>query len=46
MLNWLGSESDPFRTRATAMARFLGDALRARKGVVAATRRTTSRKRS
>lgn len=45
MLNWLGTESYPFRARATAMARFLGDAVRARKGVVAATRRTTSRSR-
>jgi hypothetical protein len=33
MLNWLGSETYPFRARATAMARFLADALRARKGV-------------
>jgi len=46
MLNWLGTESYPFRSRATAMARFLADALRARKGVVAATRRTSSRRRS
>jgi AcrR family transcriptional regulator len=27
MLNWLGIEGYPFRARATAMARFLGDAL-------------------
>ncbi len=32
MLNWLGIETYPFRARATAMARFLADALRARKG--------------
>src|SRR5262249_17794139 len=32
MLNWLGIEDYPFRARATAMARFLGDALR-KKGV-------------
>jgi AcrR family transcriptional regulator len=32
MLNWLGIENYPFRSRATAMARFLGDALR-KKGV-------------
>jgi hypothetical protein len=31
MLNWLGIEDYPFRARATAMARFLGEALRARK---------------
>jgi len=35
MLNWLGIEDYPFRARATAMARFLADALRARKGLVA-----------
>jgi AcrR family transcriptional regulator len=34
MLNWLGIEGYPFRSRATAMARFLADALRARKGRV------------
>jgi hypothetical protein len=39
MLNWLGIEDYPFRARATAMARFLGDALRARKGRVAPARR-------
>jgi hypothetical protein len=33
MLNWLGIEAYPFRARATAMARFLADALRARKGL-------------
>jgi AcrR family transcriptional regulator len=38
MLNWLGFEDYPFRSRATAMARFLGDALRARKGLAPATR--------
>lgn len=31
MLNWLGIAAYPFRARATAMARVLGDALRARK---------------
>jgi hypothetical protein len=36
MLNWLGIDDYPFRVRATAMARFLADALRARKGNVAA----------
>jgi AcrR family transcriptional regulator len=36
MLNWLGIENYPFRARATAMARFLADALRARKGIVPA----------
>jgi AcrR family transcriptional regulator len=45
MLNWLGTESYPFRARATAMARFLGDALRARKGVVASARRTAPKAR-
>lgn len=45
MLNWLGTESYPFRARASAMARFLADALRARKGVVASARRTSSRAR-
>jgi AcrR family transcriptional regulator len=39
MLNWLGIEGYPFRARATAMARFLGDALRARKGLGPAKRR-------
>ena len=39
MLNWLGFEDYPFRARATAMARFLADALRARKGVVTRARR-------
>jgi hypothetical protein len=36
MLNWLGIDDYPFRARATAMARFLADALRVRKGSVAA----------
>lgn len=40
MLNWIGIEDYPFRARATAMARFLGDALRARKGLAPAKRRT------
>ena len=40
MLNWLGIERYPFRSRATAMARFLGDALRARKGLATARRRS------
>jgi hypothetical protein len=39
MLNWLGIENYPFRARATAMGRFLADALRARKGLAAAQRR-------
>jgi AcrR family transcriptional regulator len=39
MLNWLGIEAYPFRARATAMARVLGDALRVRKGHVAPARR-------
>ncbi|HVM95375.1 MAG TPA: helix-turn-helix domain-containing protein [Candidatus Acidoferrales bacterium] len=39
MLNWLGIENYPFRARATAMAHFLADALRARKGLVAAKRK-------
>jgi AcrR family transcriptional regulator len=39
MLNWLGIEDYPFRARATAMARFLGDALRARKGLLRSTKR-------
>jgi hypothetical protein len=39
--NRLGIEGYPFRARATAMARFVGDALRARKGVVAPARRRT-----
>ncbi len=38
MLNWLGIDDYPFRARATAMARFLADALRVRKGSVAAAR--------
>ncbi len=42
MLNWLGIEDYPFRARATAMARFLGDALRARKGLVRASVRRAS----
>lgn len=42
MLNWLGIEDYPFRARAIAMARFLGDALRARKGLVAPARRRVS----
>lgn len=33
MLNWLGIDGYPFRARATAMARFLADALRAREGL-------------
>jgi AcrR family transcriptional regulator len=41
MLNWLGIEDYPFRTRATAMARFLTDALRARKGLAPAKRKTS-----
>jgi hypothetical protein len=41
MLNWLGIEAYPFRARATAMARFLADALRARKGLGPAKRRTS-----
>src|SRR5262245_14825539 len=41
MLNWLGIEDYPFRARATAMARFLADALRARKGLGPAKRRTS-----
>jgi AcrR family transcriptional regulator len=41
MLNWLGIEGYPFRARATAMARFLADALRARKGLTPAKRRTS-----
>lgn len=45
MLNWLGTESYPFRSRATAMARFLGDAVSARKSTVAPARRTTTRAR-
>lgn len=39
MLNWLGIEDYPFRARATAMARFLGDTLRARQRLVARARR-------
>lgn len=39
MLNWLGIEGYPFRARATAMARFLGEALRARTGLIAPARR-------
>ena len=39
MLNWLGIDDYPFRARATAMARFLGEALRVRKGVVARAKR-------
>ena len=42
MLNWLGIEDYPFRARATAMARFLADALRARKGLVAPAKRRIS----
>jgi AcrR family transcriptional regulator len=42
MLNWLGLEGYPFRARATAMARFLADALRARKGFAPARRRTSA----
>jgi AcrR family transcriptional regulator len=41
MLNWLGIENYPFRAHATAMARFLADALRARdRRVTPAKRRT------
>lgn len=40
MLNWLGIERYPFRARSTAMARFLGDALRARKGLAASSKRS------
>ncbi|MDX2169931.1 MAG: TetR/AcrR family transcriptional regulator [Deltaproteobacteria bacterium] len=40
MLNWLGIEAYPFRARATAMARFLADALRARQGLSPARRRS------
>jgi len=43
MLNWLGIENYPFRARATTMGRFLADALRARKGLVAPATRRTSR---
>jgi hypothetical protein len=39
MLNWVGIENYPFRARATAMGRFLADALRARKGVVSPAKR-------
>ena len=39
MLNWLGIENYPLRARASAMARFLGDSLRARKGLTPARRR-------
>lgn len=45
MLNWLGFDDYPFRARAAAMARFLGDALRARKGLEPARRATTPRAR-
>ncbi len=45
MLNWLGFDDYPFRARAAAMARFLGDALRARKGLAPARRPTTTRAR-
>src|SRR5262245_27492618 len=41
MLNWLGIEDYPFRARATAMGRFLADALRARRGPAPARRRTS-----
>lgn len=41
MLNWLGTERYPVRARATAMSRFLADAMRTRKGVVASARRKT-----
>jgi AcrR family transcriptional regulator len=43
MLNWLGIEKYPFRARASAMARFLADSLRARKGLVAHVRRRPAR---
>jgi AcrR family transcriptional regulator len=39
MLNWLGIEAYPFRARAAAMARFLTDALRSRKGIIAPAKR-------
>jgi AcrR family transcriptional regulator len=39
MLNWLGIEGYPFRARATAMGRFLADALHVRKGAVAPAKR-------
>jgi hypothetical protein len=39
MLNWLGIDGYPVRARATAMARFPADGLRARKGLVARTKR-------
>lgn len=42
MLNWLGRENYPFRARATATARFLGDALRVRKSHLTATGRFSS----
>ena len=42
MLNWLGIEGYPFRARASAMGRFLADALRARKGGVAHAKRSRS----
>ena len=41
MLNWLGIEKYPFRARATAMARFLADSLRAREGLLAPAKRRT-----
>jgi AcrR family transcriptional regulator len=43
MLNWLGIEGYPFRARATAMGRFLANALRARQGLVAPPRRKAPR---
>jgi len=42
MLNWLGIDNYPFRARATAMARFLADGMRARKGLVVRAKRRTS----
>jgi AcrR family transcriptional regulator len=40
MLNWIGIENYPFRTRAIAMGRFLADALRARKGIAPVKRKS------
>ena len=41
MLNWLGIEDYPFRARATAMGRFLADALRGRKWPAPARRKVS-----
>jgi len=43
MLNWLGIEGYPFRSRASGTARFLADALRARKTLVAPAKRKIAR---